>query len=184
MIASMMDLRMFDAASQTDGFFSQIDYASKILVGEYDSNALFFIHVIRLISILPFYFTDSQQFPSAINACIYLFYLSPLLIRRDKISVYIQLIFIFFPVFFSYRASIGMCAMGYLYIILFKNVKSYSLFFLSAVFANLSSGIVLSWVIVVFLSSKKILKIISILLRYLLLQLSVFLCRSYIKLNT
>lgn len=147
---------MFELDNQTDGFFYQIDYVSKILTGDFDVNALFFIHVARLIIVAPFYFVYLLKLPSAADAIIYLVYLSPLLVRRGGWRVPVQMFFIFLPVFFSYRASLGMCAMGYLYLILFKNVNSYSLFTISALLANLSSGVVLSWVCVVFFSMRHI----------------------------
>lgn len=156
-IAGIIDLRMFDFNNQTDGFFIQVLYASKILSGDFDMNGLFFIHVARLIIVLPFYGVYLLELPAFVDAVIYLLYLSPLLSRRWGENK-IQLIFIFFPIFFSYRTSIGMCGMGYLYLILIKNVKSYYLFAVSALLANLSSGIVLSWGIVVLFSLKNIFK--------------------------
>lgn len=145
LIAGVLDIRMFQFEEHADGFYAQITYAGKIFSGNFDANPLFFIHVARLIIVSPFYGVYIFKLPAFIEAIFYLVYLSPLLIRRSQRN-FIQLIFIFFPLIFSYRTSIGMCGMGYLYIILFKNVRSYSLFIISALLANLSSGIVLSWV--------------------------------------
>lgn len=149
---------MFQFENQADGFFMQVTYASKIFTGNFDTNPLFFIHVARLLIVLPFYVAYILKLPAIVDAAIYLLYLAPLLIRRNDKGINIQLAFIFFPLFFSFRTSIGMCSMGYLYLILFNNVKSYKLLFISAMLANLSSGIVLSWVGAVFFSFRHIIR--------------------------
>jgi len=157
-VAEVAGIRMFQFDNQADGFFMQVTYASKIFTGNFDSNPLFFIHVARLLIVLPFYLAYIFKFPAIFDAAVYLFYLAPLLIRRNRTGINIQLIFIFFPLFFSIRTSIGMCSMGYLYLILFKGVKSYRLLFVSALLANLSSGIVLSWIGAVFFSLRHIVR--------------------------
>ena len=149
---------MFQFENNADGFFMQVTYASKIFTGNFDSNPLFFIHVARLLIVLPFYISYILNFPAIVDGAIYLLYLTPLLIRRNEKGINVQLIFIFFPLFLSFRSSIGMCSMGYLYLILFNNVKSYKLLFISAMLANLSSGIVLSWLGAVFFSFRYIIR--------------------------
>lgn len=155
-IASFLDITMFDE-SLNDGFYTQILDVVKIFEGKLDYYSLFLIHVFRLAVILPFYLVHVEKLPSFLEAIFYIFYLFPILNSKlfKEIGI-VRAIFIFFPIFVSYRTALGMCAMGYLFMVLNFNEKRITFLILSALLANLSSGIVLSWILIVLLNAKKI----------------------------
>ncbi len=147
-LSSYLNISMFEH-DKSDGFKSQVFYVSKIFKGELDYNPLFFIHLARLFIISPFYIIDILELPSYIESLGFILYLIPFCKKKYlNIVGYLPCLFIFLPFFVSYRTVLGMLSMAYLFILLFCHIRSYSLLFFSALLANLSSGIVLSWIIV------------------------------------
>lgn len=141
-----------------NGFYSQIEYASKIFKGEIDYNPLFFIHVIRLFIFLPFYYFTDSGFSSLLQASIYMLYCLPIVkFKFNGKRSYAQLAILFFPIFLSYRTSLGICSITYLYLIIVSKKQNYFLLILSLLLANLSSGIMLSWLLCTTLNYRKIL---------------------------
>ncbi|WP_445765660.1 hypothetical protein [Rheinheimera sp.] len=144
-VAHFSNLRMFND-DLNDGFFSQIIYVSTSLTGEVPLSPLFVVHFFRFLIVLPFFVSFTLNLPAIFDAVIFLIYLSPFLASRNRgIFGYLPVLFLFFPLLFSYRTVLGMFGMAYLYICVFAKKPEYRLFVCSALLANLSSGIVLSW---------------------------------------
>lgn len=153
-LVTILDLKLFNS-DEPDGFYYQLLYVSKIFQGDLDLTPLFFVHLLRLFIVLPFYILDVFDLPALFGGIFYLIYLSPILKSKPSRTIeYLKLLIIFFPIAFSYRAALGMCAMAYLYLILFCGYNSARVLLASAMLANLSSGIVLSWALAVMGSYK------------------------------
>ncbi|MGL4923893.1 hypothetical protein [Aeromonas veronii] len=150
-VANFFNIRMFGQDS-ADGFYSQISYVSEHLMSGESFSPLFIIHTLRLIAILPFYISDKLGLPAYTDAIFFVFYMRPIIsfFKYQGVQGYLPFIFLFFPLLFSYRSVLGMCSIFYLYMCLFYHKKNTSfLFVISALLANLSSGIVLGWAIAV-----------------------------------
>lgn len=148
--ANILNIKMF-GHNLADGFYSQISYVSEHISSGGDLSPLFIIHTLRLVAVLPFYMSEQLQLPAYVDAILFIFYLWPIvsIIGAARIKSYLPFAFLFFPLFFSYRTVLGMCGMCYLYIILFYQRKSTTLLLMSAILANLSSGIIFGWSIAV-----------------------------------
>ncbi len=144
-VNQVLKVEIFSGDVNLDGFYNQINYASKILDLQYDLNPLFVIHVVRLISIFPFYIIYKLQLPEVLNAVVYLVYLIPFFWCKKYVGQICLVIFMLMPIVFSYRSTLAMCSLGYLYLILKSERQHYFMLLASAVLANLSSGTVLSW---------------------------------------
>ena len=144
-VAHFSNLRMFND-DLNDGFFSQIIYVSTSLTGEVPLSPLFVVHFFRFLIVLPFFISFTLDLPAVFDALIFLIYLCPFLASRNKrVFGYLPILFLFLPFLFSYRTVLGMFGMAYLYMCVFAKKPEYRLFVCSALLANLSSGIVLSW---------------------------------------
>ena len=146
-LAVLINKSMFDAGSQ-DGFFSQIAYAySEISSGP--SHPMYFIHLFRLFVALPFYLIYINELPAPFESVILFFYMLPILTYRKNSKFYISgFIFLLLPWVFSFRSVLAMCAICYLYISFFDSKRHVFIYILSGLLANLSSGVVLAWVII------------------------------------
>jgi hypothetical protein len=146
-LAVLLNKSMFDAGSQ-DGFFSQITYAySEIFAGP--SHPMYFIHLLRLFVALPFYLIYINDLPIIFESIILFFYMLPILTYRENSRFYISgFIFLLLPWVFSFRSVLAMCAICYLYISFFGSKRHMFLYIFSGILANLSSGVVLAWVII------------------------------------
>lgn len=154
LVANACGLTMFDS-SKPDGFYSQMVYVSKIFDGGGDLDPLYFVHLARLLVVSPFYFANVQGLPEYFEAVIYILYLMPVLSSSVFKSIgALRVVFIFVPVFLSYRTALGMCAMSYIFIIISLPDRRFLLFGMSALLANLSSGLVLSWALIILFNSK------------------------------
>ncbi|WP_348688061.1 hypothetical protein [Aeromonas bestiarum] len=153
--ANFLNIKMFGQNS-ADGFYSQISYVSEHINSGGDLSPLFLIHTLRLIAVLPFYISEQLELPAYADAVLFIFYIWPIVsvIGAARIKSYLPFVFLFFPLFFSYRTVLGMCGMCYLYIILFYQRKNTTLLLMSAMLANLSSGIIFGWSIAVIGSFK------------------------------
>ncbi|MDI1351790.1 MAG: hypothetical protein PSV35_03325, partial [bacterium] len=106
----------------------------------------------------PFYAAMGSNYESLFAGIAFIFYALPILFFSYKNRhAYSQLLFLLFPFVVSYRTTLGMCSIAYLFIVIFKKEKNYYLLSLSLLLANLSSGIVLSWLLCVLFNFKKIL---------------------------
>lgn len=129
----------------TDGFSSQMFF---ILDFDIDSwNVLSIVHAIRLLVISPCLI--AKAYAPDFESSVLLIYALPLVSKDlffNKYRNYFLIIF-FLPLFISFRAFISSCGVAYLYLYLFSN-RSIILFTASIVFAQLSSSIVLMYLLV------------------------------------
>lgn len=134
----------------SDGFTSQIQYIVSTPISEW--SLLRAIHYVRYIIVWPMLFGNSIA--GWIDGALILFLFFPFLSfnLEDKIAWLSPLLF-YLPTLLSYRTCIGMCGMGLLYLALFEGKRNIYIF-ISALFAQMSSGIVLIW-IAIFVCLKK-----------------------------
>jgi hypothetical protein len=141
-----------------DGFYSQIISTTQVLNGTINPYPLFYLHAERLFVFFPFYAAMGSSLEPLIDGLAFILYALPILFfKLNNKRSYSQLLFLFFPFFLSYRATLGICCMCYLFILVCKKEKNYYLLILSLLLSNLSSGIVLSWLFCVILNYKVIL---------------------------
>lgn len=147
LLAVFFNKSMFDGGTQ-DGFFSQITYAyDEISAGP--SHPMYFIHLLRLFIVLPFYLIYINELPIIFESIILFFFMLPILTYRKDLRFYISgFIFLLLPWLFSFRSVLAMCAISYLYISFFDSKRHIFLYIFSGILANLSSGVVLAWVII------------------------------------
>lgn len=155
LLSVYFNISIFSEAGN-DGFYSQITYVVNNIYNTSDYSPLFIIHFLRLLIILPFYVVYSLNFPNYFESIIFIFYLMPFFNSKNTTIKLASIILMFLPIFFSYRTVLGMIGMGYLYLCLFYYKGRYLLLFLSALLANLSSGIVFGWLFSIFTSIKYI----------------------------
>ncbi|MCH4293893.1 hypothetical protein MJ923_06190 [Shewanella sp. 3B26] len=155
-LAGSLNVTMFEDV-YNDGFYSQVSY----VFANYNTGSifspLFVIHSFRLFVVFPFYLAYINGWSGYSEALIYLVYMLPLFLAKDRVIVFSGLLLLFFPLLLSYRTVLGMLGLGYLYICLFFDKGRYFLLIFSALLANLSSGIVVGWIFGV-MSSFKYLK--------------------------
>jgi hypothetical protein len=145
---------MFDG-DLNDGFFSQIIYVSENYNNTSVVSPLFIIHILRLLIVSPFFLIYLFELPPYFDAFIFTLYLIPLFLYRGiKFKLIFILVIFFLPFMFSYRTVLGMLGMLYLYLCLFYCSGKYLLLTISALLANLSSGMVLGWIFAIFTSIK------------------------------
>ncbi|MBN8704200.1 MAG: hypothetical protein J0M08_14160 [Bacteroidetes bacterium] len=147
-VADVLKITMF-SGDMDDGFFSQVIYVSDNFANGSAYSPLFLIHVLRLLIVAPFFISYLLGLPPFFDALFFILYLIPLLACQNKVFRNLGLIAIFLPLAFSYRTVLGMLSIIYLYYCLFYQTKRYYLIGFSALLANLSSGIVLGWLLAV-----------------------------------
>lgn len=129
-----------------DGFFAQIIFIANSFSGDFSLSPLFVVHFFRFLIISPFFLSFYYDLPAFVDAFVFLLYILPFMANsRRRMFGYLPILFLFFPLLFSYRTVLGMFGMAYLYVCLFSKIVEYRLFLFSALLANLSSGMVLSW---------------------------------------
>lgn len=145
-IAGSFDLKMFNG-DYNDGFFSQVTYVWQNINNLSVVSPLFIIHILRLLIVIPFFITHILELPAYFDAAVFLFYLLPLFtLKNIKFKILLTVLIFILPFAFSYRSVLGMLGMLYLYLCLFYCSGRYLLLFISALLANLSSGMVLGWI--------------------------------------
>lgn len=143
---------MFDGGG-SDGFYSQIFYV--VNVGEWSTSPLYPVHLLRFLVVSPFYYLHVNGVNPIFEAALILMFLMPVLaIKFGSKRVYSQALFIYLPILFSYRSVLVMCSISYLFICLYGCKRRYWMLFLSMLLANLSSGVVLPWVLIALLNIK------------------------------
>lgn len=155
LLSAFFNITIFSEGSN-DGFYSQVTYIANNIGNASEYSPLFIIHFLRLLIILPFYVAYSLELPSYIESIIFISYLLPFFKSKNLTIKLASTILLFLPIFFSYRTVLGMIGMGYLYLCLFYYKGRYLLLFMSALLANLSSGIVFGWLFSILTSIKYI----------------------------
>lgn len=138
---------MFDGAGH-DGFYNQIFHVAEGEVSH--ASPLYPVHLLRYLVVSPFYYLHTNGYPQIIEAFLVLIFLLPVLTAKfGNKKVYGQVIFVYLPILFSYRSVLAMCSISYLFICLYGDRKNNFRLLLSLFLANLSSGVVLAWVLIV-----------------------------------
>lgn len=138
---------------ESDGFYSQVQHIAS--GASWSTSPLYLVHLLRFFVVSPFYYVYVNGYSEFFESILILLFLLPVITARfDGRRVLWQVVFIYLPLFFSYRAVLVMCAMSYLFICLYGDKRSYLKLLVSMLLANLSSGVVLPWVIIAFLNSK------------------------------
>lgn len=174
--AGSADIRMF-SNDLNDGFFAQVIYVSENITNFSFSvlSPLFIIHTLRLVIVAPFYFIFIFNLPAYFDAIVFLCYVFPVAsLRHARFNHVVTFLALLLPFVFSYRTTLGMIGMLYLYICLFYVKGKYLLLLLSALLANLSSGMVLGWLFSVVASFKYVRVYYSLVVPAFVLMLSGF----------
>ncbi len=128
-----------------DGFYQQV--ASET---SFTGGPLAFVHLARFAVVLPFLMVYQAGLPPVVESTVALLYVLPILLAKGPTGRHHWaqplLFYAIFP--FGYRAVLCMCGIGYLF--LHDHVRrNLPLFALSALLANLSSGVVMAWLFIV-----------------------------------
>jgi len=137
-----------------DGFYRQVIF---LLDGEASfDNPLHLVHLLRLVVVFPFFVLHSMNCPVFFQAILISLYILPIVLYgRNSSKHHFLLLLLFLPLAFSYRTVLAMCGMAYLFIFLFSYGRRSSFLFFSFLLINLSSGVALAWLAVIFLNFKK-----------------------------
>lgn len=136
----------------SDGFYSQIVYVSLKLQGFYPHDAwepLHFVHIVRLVIVAPFFGIWFAKLPPFLETVALVPFLWPILAAKFRGNPnWAQLIILLCPLALSYRTVLLACGFAYLYLFLFSDRPRTWMLALSGLFAFLSSGVVLAWILV------------------------------------
>lgn len=152
-LSQMLNRSMF-SGGRSDGFYVQIQETKQVSI-VFDNPNLF-IHYLRYITVYPFDFIVSNNLDPAFEAAVMVLALLPILLVRfaNGYRHAAQPLLVYLPLMVSYRSALVACAIGYLFIFLFIQRNRYGLLFISAVFANLSSGVVIIWLAIMAYNSR------------------------------
>lgn len=127
-----------------DGFYTAMQQVERGI--EHD---LRIVHLVRYITIYPAFWlwkNDLHPFPARL---LLLAALLPIcLYRHNGRRGYWQLFLLVPPLVVSFRTSLVACALGYLFLAVYQERPRRLLVGLSALFANLSSGVALCWLFI------------------------------------
>lgn len=139
------------AEGEGDGFYSQIQHI--VSGASWSTSPLYLVHLLRFFVVSPFYYVYVNGYGEFVESILILLFLLPVVIARfGGRRVWWQVLFIYLPLLFSYRAVLVMCSISYLFICLYGDKRSYLKLLISMLLANLSSGVVLPWVMIAFLN--------------------------------
>lgn len=135
-----------------DGFVAQLAFVQQALLTG-DSAAyqepLFFVHAIRLLIALPFLLRAQLGLPAFLDSVFLLGFLSPILFSSFGGRRYCrQHLFVYLGLFVSFRSMLVACAIGYLFLALYSNVRSKRNFVMSSVLAYLSTASMVGWLFI------------------------------------
>ena len=115
------------------------------------------LHLARFLSVYPFYWMSYEGYHHFFQYLLILFALAPVLLASFQGRCHaLQVFVIYMPFFLSFRAILVVCAISYLFVLLFGDRKSHSLLLLSAAWANLSSGSAIGWLLIALLNSNQL----------------------------
>jgi hypothetical protein len=163
------------SAGENDGFFLGIQ-ASKSFSWNGMEYLLELVHAVRFVVAYPFLWIFEHGYPPVFESMVLLGYMLPIANAEfNGKKKYFQVAFLYFPFFISYRSVLVACSVGYLFLLIYSEKKSSTLVWISALLANLSSGVVMGWLLVVLsnyrrLSSKT--RKLSLIVACMLLSLS------------
>lgn len=131
-----------------DGFWVDTMYVITHSPAEWDP--LSYVHAIRWLAVSPMWFSEFLPMTSLLQGMLVIAAAVPLLFVK---SVGWRKLFLcvipLIPALLSFRSALAAYGIGYLYLQVTGEQKSKPLFLISALFANLSSGVVLFWIAIV-----------------------------------
>ncbi len=143
------------SAGDADGFYSQIFYVAN--EGSWSTSPLYFVHLLRFFAVSPFYYLYVNGFHPFFESVLILVFLMPVLTARFGARQFFgQAFFVYLPLLFSYRSVLVMCSISYLFICLYGGKRSYLMLVASMFLANLSSGVVLPWLLITLMNIKSL----------------------------
>ena len=150
--ATITDKRVFTEPRQADGFFAQIEVARNfdpVRDRDIESWTFRLFHFFRYIAVYPLIYCDDNEFPAYCQAMFICMCILPIACANLPCidSTRKTMVFIL-PCLVSYRATLICCSIAYMFLLLLSRNRSTPLLVASAVFANLSSGTMLSWLII------------------------------------
>lgn len=142
------------SGGESDGFYAQMFH----VIGEDSrSSPLYWVHMARFWAVSPFFAAHVHNILPLLEAVLMVFFLLPVLtVKFGEKRPYFQVLFVYLPLLFSFRSVLVMCAIAYLFICLYGSERSYIRLGFSALLANLSSGVVLPWLIIAMLCRKRL----------------------------
>jgi hypothetical protein len=155
LLAEFRNLRLFTADS-TDGFFSQVQYIGFLWSQnrlDYSKEPILAVHTIRFFIVYPWVISWLQNWPSLIEAVMFLPLLLTVALAKIKDRHHlIQLTIFLLPFGLSYRTVLTIIGIANLYLFLFSGRREPWRFALSFFASFLSSGVALAWFIIVALN--------------------------------
>ena len=146
-IAGLLLPKGMFSGGELDGFYIQMLH---VVTERGADNPLYVVHLFRFLVVSPFYWIYASGYSSFLEAVLMVLFLYPVLTARFARHIpYLQAFYVYLPLIFSFRTVLVMCAMAYLFICLYGVGKSYRKLTLSALLANLSSGVILPWILIV-----------------------------------
>lgn len=130
-----------------DGFYSQLRAVGDSSVGPY---ILYPVHLLRLVAVYPAWIAHKLDLPAYVWSGLLFVYAIPLFSmnigRLQKVACLLILVMAYFS---SFRTCLVSLSIAILYFSVFNENKSRWLLIYSALLANLSSGVVISWIVIV-----------------------------------
>lgn len=151
-IGSFVSNGMFQSM-ETDGFYRQMHYLST----EGGSTLLHLVHTIRLFIVFPFYWLHLNDYSVVFQLILIGGAICSVVKLASEVNKSYFLLFLFaLPLLLSFRAILVMVGFVYLYFYLYSSAKRSVLLIASFMLVNLSSGVVLAWVLVVLLNITRV----------------------------
>jgi hypothetical protein len=142
----------FADAYVEDGFVAQLTFVQQALFTGNSAayqEPLFFVHVIRLLIALPFLLRTQLGLPVFLDSVFLIGFLSPILFASFGGRRYCrQHLFLYFGLLVSFRSMLVACAIGYLFLVLYSDVRSKRNFVMSSVLAYLSTASMVGWLFI------------------------------------
>lgn len=130
-----------------DGFTHNVLQMNQNL---FDWYVLWPVHFLRYVTTYPFFWLEQNEYPVALQNILMLFYMLPVLVvKTGSIFRYLRFIILALPFVLSFRTCLTITSITLLFLYIHYPIKNKYAFLVSALFANLSSGVVLSWVALV-----------------------------------
>lgn len=135
---------------ETDGFYVQVSVVYRMLItGQGALEPLQWIHALRLLVVYPFFIGTFAKLPPIFDSLLMAIYCWPIVAARFRGKFHpVQLIALVLPYALSYRGALLAVGFAYLYIFMFSDRRNPWLLALSMLLSFLSSGVVLSWLII------------------------------------
>lgn len=140
---------VFSAEDYLDGFHSGIHYTD---IYPYELNILSFTHRLRYIVAYPFWWLFKNGFSPVWEGFVLLLYMAPaLLLRVNKTIGFLRFGLLLLPFFLSYRTCLTIVSITVLFFYINGENKKGLTFLFSALLSNLSSGVVLPYLALIFI---------------------------------